>query len=165
MRYSTTIGEREFLIEILDDRHLILDGKTYEVDFASIGGQQVFSLLLDGKSYETFVYPADKAWQVVFRGHSYSALVEEEMEKQLRLALGSHVSETAEYHLKAPMPGLVIAVLVEDGQPIHKGDVLIVLESMKMQNELKAPRDGVITRLRVKASDGVEQHQTMLTLV
>jgi len=165
MRYSTTIGKREFLIEILDDRRLVLDGKTYEVDFASIGGQQVFSLLLDGISYETFVYPADKGWQVVFRGQSYAALVEEEMEKQLRIALGSHVSETAEYHLKAPMPGMVVAVQVVDGQTIHKGEVLVVLESMKMQNELKAPRDGVITRLRIKAGDGIEQHQIMLTLV
>jgi biotin carboxyl carrier protein len=53
---------------------------------------------------------------------------------------------------------------VKDGQTVKKGEVLVVLESMKMQNELKAPRAGVVTRLRVKAGDSVEQHQTMLTL-
>jgi biotin carboxyl carrier protein len=83
----------------------------------------------------------------------------------LRMASGGGVSEKAEFHLKSPMPGLVIGVLVEDGQAVKKGEVLVVLESMKMQNELKAPRAGVVTRLRVKSGDSIEQHQTMLTLV
>jgi biotin carboxyl carrier protein len=165
MRYITTIGNHEFLVEILDEKHVILDGKTYEVDFTSVGDQPVFSLLLDGASYEAFVYPAGKAWQVLYHGISYEALVEEEMEKQLRMASGSFISETAEYHLQAPMPGLVVMAAVSDGDQVHKGDVLIVLESMKMQNELKAPRAGTVTRLRVKPGDGVEQRQILLTLV
>jgi biotin carboxyl carrier protein len=165
MRYVTTIDEQEFLVEILDEKHLQLNGKQFTVDFTSIGDQPVFSLLLSSKSIEAYVYPDGKAWQVLFLGHSYSALVEEEMEKQLRLALGSRISQAAEFHLKAPMPGLVIGVPVEEGQHVDKGDVLIILESMKMQNELKAPREGVVTRLRVKSGEGVEQHQIMLTLL
>jgi len=165
MRYITTIGNQEFLVEVQDDKHVILDGKTYEVDFTPVGDQPVFSLLLDGRSYEAFVYPAGKAWQVLFHGISYEAMVEEEMEKQLRMASGGFISETAEYHLLAPMPGLVVMVAVSDGDEVQKGDVLIVLESMKMQNELKAPRAGTVTRSRVKPGDGVEQRQILLTLV
>jgi biotin carboxyl carrier protein len=63
------------------------------------------------------------------------------------------------------MPGLVIGVAVVDGQAVQKGDVLVVLESMKMQNELKAPRSGQVTRLRVKPGDRVEQQEILLTLV
>jgi biotin carboxyl carrier protein len=165
MRYVTTIGEREFLVEILDERHVLLDGQPFEVDFEQIVDQPIYSMLLDGRSYEAYVYPAEKEWQVLLYGRSYPALVEQEMERRLRMASRGGVSEKAEYHLKSPMPGLVIGVPVEDGQTVKKGDVLVVLESMKMQNELKAPRAGLVTRLRVKAGDSVEQHQTMLTLV
>ena len=66
--------------------------------------------------------------------------------------------------LKAPMPGLVVAVPVADGQPVKKGEILLILESMKMQNELKSPRDGTILRVKVKAGDSVEQNQVLLTV-
>jgi biotin carboxyl carrier protein len=164
MRYVTTIGEREFMVEILDEQHVLLDGQPFEVDFEQIIDQPIYSMLLDGKSYEAYVYPADKDWQVLLYGRSYQALVEQEMERRLRMASSGGVSEDAEFHLKSPMPGLVIGVPVEDGQAVKKGEVLVVLESMKMQNELKAPRAGLVTRLRVKAGDSVEQHQTLLTL-
>lgn len=165
MRYVTTIGEREFLVEILDERHILLDGQPFEVDFEQIVDQPIYSMLLDGKSYEAYVYPADKEWQILLYGRSFPVLVEQEMERRLRMASAGGVSEKAEFHLKSPMPGLVIAVPVIEGQEVKKGDVLVVLESMKMQNELKAPRAGAVTRLRIKAGDSVVQHQTMLTLV
>jgi biotin carboxyl carrier protein len=69
-----------------------------------------------------------------------------------------------EFHLKAPMPGLIIAVNVSEGDEVKKGQVLLILESMKMQNELKAPRDGTINRVRVKPGESVEQKQTLLSV-
>jgi biotin carboxyl carrier protein len=59
----------------------------------------------------------------------------------------------------------VVAIPVTEGQAITQGQVLLVLESMKMQNELKAPRDGIISRIRVKAGETVEQKQTLLNVV
>lgn len=165
LRYITTIGEKEYLVDILEDRRVLLDGRIYEVDFSFIDEQPVFSLLLDGRSIEAYVFPESKGWQVLFQGSSFSVMVEEEMEKTLRIASGSQVSETVEYHLRSPMPGLVVSVQVDSGQQVEKGDVLVILESMKMQNELKAPRAGQVTRLRIKPGDGVEQHQIMLTLI
>jgi glutaconyl-CoA/methylmalonyl-CoA decarboxylase subunit gamma len=63
------------------------------------------------------------------------------------------------------MPGLVVTIPVEEGQSIQKGQVLLILESMKMQNELKAPRDGTIGRIRVKPGETVEQKQTLLSVM
>jgi biotin carboxyl carrier protein len=62
------------------------------------------------------------------------------------------------------MPGLIVAVPVQEGQEIEEGELLVVLESMKMQNELKAPRAGIVARVRVSQGDSVEQNQVMLTL-
>ena len=164
MRYITTIDGEEFLVEIIDERHVILNGKPYLVDFQSISEQPVYSLLVDGKSYEAHVYPEEDSWQVLLKGYLFPARVEDEREKTLRASAGKGVSERAEYALKAPMPGLVIAVRVHEGQEVQMGDLLVILESMKMQNELKSPRAGIVTRLRVAAGDSVEQHQTLLTV-
>lgn len=165
MKYVTTIGEREYIIEIEDEGHITLDGTPYRVDFDSVSEQPVFSLLLDGQSYESYVYPGDEGWQVLLYGTLYLAKVEDEREKRLRASAGSLVADREEYHLRAPMPGLVIAVPVAEGQQVDRGDVLLILESMKMQNELKSPRPGVISRVRVKPGDSVEQRQTLLSVV
>jgi biotin carboxyl carrier protein len=164
MKYITTIFDHDYEIEILDEDHIILDGITYNVDFESISGQPVYSLLLDGKSYEAHVYFDEEDWQVLLQGRRYSVKVEDEREKRLRAALGGQPAQSGEFHLKAPMPGLVVAVPVEEGQKVEKNDVLLILESMKMQNELVSPRDGVVSRVRVKTGDSVDQRQTLLSV-
>ena len=165
MRYIATIADQEYQIEILDDLQISVNGQLFDVDFTSVGDHPIFSLLLNGKSHEAYIYPAEKAWQVVMHGRSYSILVEEELERRLKLESGTNVSEKMEFQLKAPMPGLVVSIGVENGQVVHKGDILVILESMKMQNELKAPRPGVVSRLRVAPGIRVEQHQVLLTIV
>ena len=57
MKYITTIADREYTIEILDDDQICVDGVVYDVDFESISGQPVFSLLVDGDSHEAYIYP------------------------------------------------------------------------------------------------------------
>ncbi len=164
MKYIATVDNKEFIVEIVDERHVTVNGKTYQIDFESVSGQPVYSLIADGKSHESYVAHGDDAWQVLLRGRLYPVTVEDEREKRLRSAAGGGVVESGEYHLKAPMPGLVVAVPVEEGQDVQKGQVLLVLESMKMQNELKSPRDGKVSRIKVKAGESVEQKQTLLSV-
>jgi biotin carboxyl carrier protein len=63
-----------------------------------------------------------------------------------------------------PDSALVVSISIEEGQEVHKGQVLMILESMKMQNELKAPRPGTVGRVRVKPGESVEQRQALLSL-
>ncbi|HSF82936.1 MAG TPA: biotin/lipoyl-containing protein [Anaerolineales bacterium] len=165
MKYVATIEDREFLVEIVDEHHVIVDGVQYNVDFDSVSDQPVFSLLLDGQSFESYVYTTEEGLQVLLHGNLYQATVEDEREKRLRAASGGRVAEREEFHLRAPMPGLVVSIPVHEGQQIEKGDVLVILESMKMQNELKSPRAGTVARLRIENGDSVEQRQTLLSVV
>jgi len=165
MKYVTTVNGNEFNIEILDDRHIKLNGETLEVDFVSVADQPAFSLLLGGKSFEAYVYPEEGNLQVLMQGRSFSIIVEDEREKRLSVAGGSTVSESSEYLLRSPMPGLVISLPVSEGQEVKKGDVLLILESMKMQNELKSPREGILSRVKVKPGDNVEQRQILLSVI
>lgn len=165
MKYITTVGENEYEIEILGPRQVSIDGKTYEIDLESLPGQPVHSLLVNGRSYMGHVYQSDEGdLNVLLRGTLYQAQVEDEREKRLKAAAGGGVAESGEFVLKSPMPGLVVDIPVEEGAEISKGDVLLILESMKMQNELKSPRDGVVARVMVETGDSVEQKQTMLTV-
>jgi len=164
MKYITTVDGKEFQIEVVDEKHVRVGDRLLEVDFESVNGQPVFSVILDGKSYESFISESDEGWQVLMRGRQYQVLVEDEREKRLRAAAGGGVAEGGEFNLKAPMPGLVVAIPVAEGQEIKKGQVLIILESMKMQNELKSPKDGIVERIRVKAGESVEQKQALLSV-
>lgn len=165
MKYITTVEGRQFLVEIIDEKHITVDGKTYMVDFESVSGQPVYSLIVDGQSHESYVYPGDDNWQVLLRGRLYPVTVEDEREKRLRAAAGGGVAETGEFHLRAPMPGLVVTIPVTEGQEVKRGQVILILESMKMQNELKSPRDGIMGRIRVKPGETVEQKQTLLSVM
>jgi len=165
MRYVATTGDREFLVEIVDEHHIIVDGVSYEIDFESVSEQTVYSLLANNKSHEALIYESDEGWQVLLHGSQYVLVVEDERERRLRASLGGGPPQNVDYHLKAPMPGLIVTVSVEDGQEIEAGDVLVVLESMKMQNELKSPRPGKVSRVRVKPGDSVEQRDTLLSII
>ncbi len=166
MKYIATVGKLEYVVEIVDDRHVILGNRLYEVDFTPVSSQPAYSMLVDNKSYEAYIYPAeDEKLHVFMLGRMYAVRVEDEREKRLREAAGSAAVAGGEFHLKAPMPGLVVSIPVQEGQPVEKGQVLLILESMKMQNELKAPRAGKIDRIRVKPGETVEQKATLLSIL
>lgn len=165
MKYITTIDGKEFTVEIIDEKHISIDGKIIEVDFESVSGQPVFSLLIDGKSHEGYVYSDEENWQVLLRGRLYQATVEDEREKRLRASASANLAEGGEFHLKAPMPGMVVAIPVAEGEAVTRGQVLLILESMKMQNELKSPKDGTIHRIRAKVGEKVEQKQALLSVI
>ncbi|MFZ6026412.1 MAG: biotin/lipoyl-containing protein [Chloroflexota bacterium] len=165
MKYLATINDRTYTVDLLDDQHVSLDGVVYKMKFTQVGDQPVYSLLLDGRSYEGMVYQDEGNWQVTMHGVLYATLVEDEREKRLRGQASIVTAEGVEFSLRAPMPGLVVSIPVGEGQSVEKGDVLLVLESMKMQNELKSPRAGVVARLKVAAGDRVEKKQTMLSVV
>jgi len=164
MKYLTTVNDKTYTIEINDDRHVIVDGKTYDIDLMAFAVRNLYSLILDNVSHEAFVDTEGEDWQVLLKGDLYSAKVADERAVRLAKTAGGTVAPTGDFNLKAPMPGLVVTVPVAEGQTVEKGDILLILESMKMQNELKSPRAGIVQRVKVKAGDTVEQNQVMVTI-
>ncbi len=155
--YIATVDGREFRVEIVDERHVKINGQTYEVDFANIGGRPLYSLLASGRSFEANVHAEDDAWHVLLQGRLYTVQVEDERERALRARAGVDTHDKRPQRIKSPMPGLIVEVRVQPGQEVRKGDTLLILESMKMQNEIKAPRDGVVTAVFVEGGQSVNQ--------
>lgn len=164
MKYLTTVGDKTFTIEINDDRHIVVDGKTYVVDLEAMSSQSLYSLLLDSHSFESFIDEAEDGWRVLLRGDLYDVTVVDERAARLAKSAGGVAAQSGEYHLKAPMPGVIVSVPVSEGQTVKKGDILVILESMKMQNELKSPREGMVARIKAKSGDNVEQSQVLVTV-
>ncbi len=165
MKYIAEVDGLDFPVEILDEHHIRFGEEILEVDLAAISGQPLYSLIVNGESFEGYVYPDGAGWQVLLLGRSYSVNIEDEREKRLRTAEVSFASPGQEFTLKAPMPGLAVAIPVCEGQQVEKGQILVILESMKMQNELRAPHTGTVIRLRIVPGESVQQKQILLNLV
>jgi biotin carboxyl carrier protein len=165
MKYIAEVDGLEFPVEILDEHHIRFGKEILEVDLAAVSGQPLYSMIVNGESFEGYVYPDELCWQVLLMGRSYSVTIEDEREKRLHTSETGLANPGLEFTLKAPMPGLAVAVLVSEGQTVEKGQILVILESMKMQNELRAPYAGTVVRLRVKAGESLQQKQILLNLI
>ncbi len=164
MKYIATVGERTYEIEINSEGEITLDGRRLAMDLQSVAGQPVYSLIIDGRSFEAYVVPGEEGMEVVLAGRLYHVSVEDERLRRLRQSSKGLTVHAGEFHLKAPMPGMVVAVPVVEGQEVERGTDLVILESMKMQNELKAPRQGTVSHVRVRPGDRVDQNQILISL-
>ena len=164
MKYIATINQTDFEVELLEDGEVLVNGRPCQVDLQRVDNGTAFSLILDGKSYAAFVLEENGTMQVFIHGVRYTAEVLDEHEKLLREVSASAAGLDDVYELTAPMPGLVVVVPVEVGQVVAQGDVLVILESMKMQNELRAPQPGVVTEVRAKQGDSLEKRDVIVVL-
>ena len=164
IKYIAEIKGVEYVIEIISESQVMINNKPHDIDFQALRQDTSYSLLMDGKSYETNIYQDNGDWEVCLRGRRFQVRVEDERERLLRMAAGRTSVQKGKFSLLSPMPGLVIDIPVQVGDEVIEGQVLLILESMKMQNELTAPRDGKITTIQAKVNDNVERKQTLLIL-
>ena len=164
MKYFATVNETTFEVDINEDSYVTVDGQRYEIDFRAVGNGPLYSLLIGGNSYEGHIEGTEDGWQVLHKGDLYMVEIEDERSQTLMKLGGAGPVTKGDYYLKAPMPGLVVSVPVKEGQEIRQGDILVILESMKMQNELKSPHDGTILRIQVNPEDTIQQDEVMLVL-
>lgn len=125
------------------------------------------SVILDGNSYVAQVTKVDrdaKTVTVMIDQQEYVVVIEEPID-QLLAEMGMKDALTRKVNdLRAPMPGLVLKVLVEPGQAIKKGDPVLILEAMKMENVFKAAVDAVVKEVRVKERTAVEKGEVLVIL-
>lgn len=164
MKYITTVNDKEYIIEIDQENRILVNGEAYDVNINELRDLGMVSLLLNNRSYEAVVEEQDDVWETLVAGELYSVQVQDERAYRLAQARGQGGAGGGGSEIKSPMPGIIIAVPVEEGQTVKKGDKVIILESMKMENELKAPRDGVIARVAVSAGDSVEKNQVLIAI-
>jgi len=164
MKYITTVGDQEFIIEIDHEDRILVNGKRYEIDFQPSPEGNIFSLLLNNHSLEGVAEEREETWEVLMKGELYEVSVQDERAYRLAKARESVATVTGEVTVVSPMPGIVIAVPVAVGEQVMKGDKVVILESMKMENELRAPREGIVSRVSVQPGASVEKGQTLVVI-
>jgi biotin carboxyl carrier protein len=126
-----------------------------------------FSILANGRNFNAVVENIDRAAKVLkmkINGNSYDLAIKEPIDQMLQ-KMGLNISTVKKVDaIKAPMPGLVLKVLVEEGQAIKKGDPVLILEAMKMENVFKAPADAIVKSIKVEERKAVEKGEVLIEL-
>jgi len=140
------------------------DGENLFLDLQEGNGQHIH-ILKDNKSYRAEVVSfsqKEKTCIVKVNGNVYHLNIKDQYDDLLHQLGMDNLNKTKVAELKAPMPGMVLKVLVSEGDEIKKGDNILVLEAMKMENIIKSPADVTIKAVRVKPTDKVEKNQVLI---
>lgn len=164
MKYIATIGEQNHTISVEGDGAVSIDGNRVNADLQVSLDGTLYSLLVDGKSYGLRMQPLDDCYRVQIGGELHDVEIMDERTHRMAGLRGALGGQSGDVIMKAPMPGVIVEVPVSEGDEIAKGDTVIVLESMKMHNEFKAPRDGRIHSIRVEKGQPIEKNAVMLTI-
>lgn len=163
MKYITVVNDEEFIIEIDQESRIRVNDEEYEIDFQQLTEDGVLSLLLDNRSLEAVVEAHDNLWQVLMKGDLYSVQVQDERAYRLAQARGV-ATGGGDATIRSPMPGLIVDIPLAEGDEVFKGDKIVILESMKMENELRATVDGIVSRILVSKGDSVEKGQDLVVI-
>jgi biotin carboxyl carrier protein len=164
MKYFVTVADRTVEVD-LTGHTPVVDGTAVEAQMSILPGTSVRTLLVDGRSHTLSAQPGDRRgrWQISLGGDRFAVDAVDERTRAIREMTGAD-DEVAAKVLLAPMPGLVLKVEVEVGQAVKAGQGLVIVEAMKMENELKAPADGVVAKVLVEERQTVEKGATLIVL-
>jgi len=161
MIYEVTIAEKVYRVELVrteQEWKCKLDGRELPLDVVA-AQDGMLSLLLQGKSYGVKHETVGADFNVVVGQESFSASVRDP--RSFRSRRRSGASEQGLMKIKAPMPGKVVRILAPAGSQVEIGQSVVVIEAMKMQNELKAPKTGVVKKISVAEGAAVEAGQAL----
>jgi biotin carboxyl carrier protein len=160
LKYQISVEGWVFEIEITPDGQVWVDNQLLNVDLESIDGLPLYSLLVDHRSYEAHVETEENGDSLVaIAGRPFRITMEDKVQglkdnSKPRLA-------HAPLEIKAPLPGCLVKVPVAEGEQVEEGDIVAVMESMKMHMILRMPQTGVIRSLNAKAGQEVAQGEVL----
>jgi biotin carboxyl carrier protein len=161
-----TVNERKTFSIANEDGHWVINNSPALLD-SQVQPNGLISILYNNKSYTAMIEDVDtrkKELSVRVNGQMYKIAVKEPID-QLLTSMGMDLKAMQKIEpVKAPMPGMILKVLVTPGQQINKGDGLLVLEAMKMENVLKASGPATVKSIRVDERTAVEKGAVLIEL-
>jgi biotin carboxyl carrier protein len=151
--YVAKIQNETYRVGVDPSGEVVLNNETCAARLESIDGDLLYSLLVCTSAYEVAVEQHQEAYYVTIKGNRYKVLVEDERRRRP----GAELPAVGEAAVTSPMPGVISAVLARPGQAVQPGDDLVILEAMKMENEIKAPFGGLVERVHVKPGQTINQ--------
>ncbi|MFQ5688981.1 MAG: biotin/lipoyl-containing protein [Gemmatimonadota bacterium] len=162
MKYYATVNGEPREVEV-DADGIRLDGTPIEAELVGLPGEGQYHLRIGDQGYWLVATPSEGSWVMDFGGCRLVVGVEDERARSVRQLTGQGSTATSARDLRAPMPGLVLRVLVGPGEEVGAGTSLVVIEAMKMENELKAEVAGVVESVAVREGDAVNRGALLVT--
>ena len=164
--YNIKIKDKEYLVEVnsTDTKTGKINENDFSLDMININ-DKTFHIINNNKSYNAEIVNVDyknKKAKIKINSSVYDLEIKDDIDILLKSLGMSDLTKQKVNNLKAPMPGMVYKILVNDGQEVKTGDTLIVLEAMKMENNLKSPTDGVVKKVICKEGISVEKNEILL---
>jgi biotin carboxyl carrier protein len=158
MAFIAKLGEQSYSVEIEEIGkslyRVAIDGNDFLVDGKKTGRTN-YSLIVDNRSFEIEVDNSEDEYRVLVDGRNYHVHLIDE--RRVRVGGGqSDIDLQGRQKVSVPMPGKVIAVLVSEGDNVERGQGLVIVEAMKMENEVRSPIAGEVKEIKVKPGDAVE---------
>jgi biotin carboxyl carrier protein len=164
MTYVASVGGEAFHIGLDNPEEIVVDDEHHSASMESAGGPSLYSLIVDNSSYEVHVEEREGSYRVLLLGQVYDIHVEDEGTRHVTRARGARQAAEGEDIIRSPIPGLIFDVPAMEGQEVKKGDILVIVEAMKMENELRAPRDATVKATFVAPGDAVDKGAPLVTL-
>lgn len=164
--YHVKVNQEKIYDVELDSKGISLNKELKNISYEALGNNQ-YHILLNNKSFNVelvSVNHENKTASLKVNNRIYDCEIKDQFDDLLKSLGLDNLNVKKINDIKAPMPGLVLKVLVTEGQEFKKGDNLLVLEAMKMENILKAPADGVVKTIKIKSGDKVEKNEVLLLL-
>jgi len=162
VKYIVTVAGREVEVEV-DGERVTVGGRTLPATLGRVPGTPLRQLSVDGHPETLVMQAAGRGeWAVGLRGERWELEVMDERTRHIRSLTGGADRQRGPGALRAPMPGLVVRVLVEPGQAVSRGGGIVVLEAMKMEHALTAPFDGTVAELSAAPGQQVSEGQLLV---
>ncbi|MBI3580325.1 MAG: biotin attachment protein [Ignavibacteriales bacterium] len=179
-KFTATLEGKSYTVSLEKEREIAVNNRVYTWNLCQIDDSR-FSLIIDGKVYPVQLYddtedpsqqPAElshndlgSTFRFEIKGKNYTVTIDNERSTLLKAFLKTHQPNAGIMAIRAPMPGLIVKVEVEVGQEIKAGQGLIVLEAMKMENEIKAVHPGKIQAIHVAPKKAVEKGEILISIL
>ena len=165
VKYFVTMGSQTHEVEVEGSR-VVVGGVALEIHLAPVTGTPLYHLLLGSESWTVAAEPLEGVgrWALGIVGERVAVAVQDERSRGLEAVSGKTQPAARGGTVHAPMPGLVVRIEVAEGQQVDAGAGLVVVEAMKMENELRAPRPGTVQTVHVAVGQAVEKGASLVTL-
>lgn len=161
--YFVTINSNEHIIKFEQNGSLTLNGIELSPDVRQLD-ERTFSFLIHGTSTKVIVEKSDDGHRLLVNGKQLTATVESERARLLKQFDNQKSTAHHKAEIKAPMPALVVRVEVEVGKEVKAGQGLLILEAMKMENEIKSHSNGVVKEIYATKGKSVEKGELLILL-
>jgi biotin carboxyl carrier protein len=163
--FVVSINTSKWNVKVLSDKELLVDEKKYNYELIPVCNNSYF-LKLNNEVFElTSEKLNNEVFKILLNGNDFDVTIRTALqEKAFKLLENSAVSQQHHLDVKAPMPGMILKIRKKAGEKIEQGESVIILEAMKMENDLKASASGIIENIFVKEGSAVEKGTVLFSI-